>query len=390
MVPVKVWGPAYDMSMTSKGYFLEVLHTGKYMRSTVVVVPKAAPTMQDLNEDRNAGEAEDDYSPSLLAEDITGQEQPEDNVANDGIVELDLGEVNHGDQGLPVHDRPATRVHGKQPPRRDQAMPSEPTLRRLQGGGEWRWVEEARREDKEEEWWMWEHIGLVQWIKEESNILQDVETMQVVVEAQRIVEELEEKLKNKAKMRKTELKRREEEQEEVLQTRVVSQDEVRRDLQAWIPAFEEEYKSLTSGPVTPIFDEDIRRMKEEGRQVEVLPAKAIASRKPPNRRKARVVVRGNFAEEKSEEHTSVGGVCAMAIRGITHIAARKGWRMGSLDVKGAFLQAPRRQLVKVSVVDPPMDCQCQMAETLGLAWLHLFQKERGGYQCIGLELKLCL
>ena len=47
MVPVRVWGPAWDMSMTSKGYFLEILSNGRMMRSTVVVIPKDAPAIAD-------------------------------------------------------------------------------------------------------------------------------------------------------------------------------------------------------------------------------------------------------------------------------------------------------------------------------------------------------
>ena len=80
--------------------------------------------------------------------------------------------------------------------------------------------------------------------------------------------------------------------------------------------------------------------------------KAVATVKPPGKRKGRVVVCGNYAEEKAED-VSVGGICSMALRATVHTAAVRGWSIGTVDVKAAFLQAPRRDNGKVAVVKPP-------------------------------------
>ena len=97
----------------------------------------------------------------------------------------------------------------------------------------------------------------------------------------------------------------------------------------------------------------VRQMQGEGVKVETLPAKAIASKKPPNKKKGREVVCGNFAEERDEVNVSVGRVCAMTVRGLLHTAACKHWGVGSTDVTGAFLQAPRRSKATVTIVQPP-------------------------------------
>ena len=144
-----------------------------------------------------------------------------------------------------------------------------------------------------------------------------------------------------------------EDEDEVLQTRVIPLEEVRKDLNGWKAAFQKEYDSLLAGPVVPIFDKDLEEMEKQGVKTEILPAKAIASKKPPNRRKARIVVCGNYAQQHDHQDISVGGVCAMAVRGVVHRAACDELAVGSLDVTGAFLQAPRRQSDVTTIVQPP-------------------------------------
>ncbi len=39
----------------------------------------------------------------------------------------------------------------------------------------------------------------------------------------------------------------------------------------------------------------------------------------------------------------------MAVRSILHLACQRSWRVGSIDVTGAFLQAPRRKSSCVTV-----------------------------------------
>ena len=140
--------------------------------------------------------------------------------------------------------------------------------------------------------------------------------------------------------------------EEVLQTRTASLEEMKGDLAAWTPAFAKEVEDLTNGPVSRTSWSEVQRMRENGVDVEVLPMKAVGTVKPPGRKKGRVVVCGNMAEHKPED-VSVGGVCSMTLRGGVHAAALRSWSIGTVDVKGAFLQAPRRQGSRLSATEPP-------------------------------------
>ena len=196
-----------------------------------------------------------------------------------------------------------------------------------------------------------EHDGLVTWIKEERQTARDPQTLQVMLEAEQKLNQLEATLEREAKISKVSLEQ--EAEEEVLQTRVIPLEEVKRDMASWKPVFQKEYDALVAGPVTPIFEKEWREMERQEVPVEVLPAKAIASKKPPNRKKGRVVVCGNFTEDRDGQDVSVGGVCAMAVRGMVHVATCKQWAIGSIDVTGAFLQAPRRQKATTSIVQPP-------------------------------------
>ena len=114
----------------------------------------------------------------------------------------------------------------------------------------------------------------------------------------REIREMEEQMEVMEKDRQEEVTR-EVSNPEVLQTRVVPLEEVRGQLQDWIPAFRKEVDELTAGPVTKTTRAQVEQWQKEGKEVEILPMKAIASLKPPSRRKGRVVVCGNFAGEKS-------------------------------------------------------------------------------------------
>ena len=175
----------------------------------------------------------------------------------------------------------------------------------------------------------------------------EIETVMKVAEE---VKALEAKLwyEDNVKMRKLEA----DAELEVLQTRTVPLEEIRRDLQGWAEAFRKEVDMLTAGPVSRITKQEYQQLCSQGIPMETLPTKMVATVKPPGRRKGRIVVCGNFANEKASD-TSIGGVCAVALRGTIHAAALYDWSLGTVDVKGAFLQAPRRETGKISVVQPP-------------------------------------
>ena len=252
MIPVRVWGPAWDMSMTSKGYFLEVLETGKMMRSTVAIVPKGAPAICDeapkqapvespqqpaalepqQAEDLPADVASVSYAPSVLDEDNVDDgvkdlaaDEPVipallDEGAEDGVLvdrnelELELERPPPGDRGIPVHDPPRRRMTGKQPPRPHEGL-HQPTLRKL--GGEWNtgenselitgesnqlqkfWVEQQAA--KEEALQVLEHSGLDKWAREE-RLIANKDTFNTLAMAETTIEELEKQLIAKANIKK--------------------------------------------------------------------------------------------------------------------------------------------------------------------------------------------
>lgn len=88
--------------------------------------------------------------------------------------------------------------------------------------------------------------------------------------------------------------------QEVLQTKTVPMDEVRRNLE-WTPAFAEEVRSLTEKALRPIGEEEFRALLEGPDEVECLPMKGVATVKAGGRMKGRVVVCANFASEKQDE-----------------------------------------------------------------------------------------
>ena len=115
---------------------------------------------------------------------------------------------------------------------------------------------------------------------------------------------------------------------EVLQTRTVSLDEVKANLERWKPAFQKEYDNLVRGPVTPITASQYEQMQRDGVPMETLPGKAVATEKP-TKLKARIVVCGNYTELTPEGEVSAGGACPMTTRVLVHKAALQGWSLGS-------------------------------------------------------------
>lgn len=143
-----------------------------------------------------------------------------------------------------------------------------------------------------------------------------------------------------AVLKKCESQQQEAVEQEVTQTRLVSMEEVRRNVEDWKPAFQAEVEKLKLEAVEPISDQEFRRLLKEEKEVECLPMKAIASLKPPSRRKARVVVCGNFAKDKGEElDNAASGKDSVAIRTALNVMMQKGWKASTTDVASAFLTA---------------------------------------------------
>ena len=200
-----------------------------------------------------------------------------------------------------------------------------------------------------------QHVALGRWISEVAGLTnQGVATVEEVEMVGSAREELMvlEALLEEISMKKVQ----ETNASSVLQTQMVAMDEVRRNIEEWKQPFEEEVKALTSSALEPIDGEQFNQLLAGPMEVECLPMKGVASVKPPCRRKARIVVCGNYAAEKEDEglDNSASGVDSVCIRTFINAAVHYGWTAGSIDVSKAFLQAPRRTAEKrITIGIPP-------------------------------------
>ena len=123
---------------------------------------------------------------------------------------------------------------------------------------------------------------------------------------------MEENLVQSANMRKLEV----EAEQQVLQTRLVAMDEVCRNLEEWKPVFAEEVNNLKMKAVEAINENQFQQLLQGEKEVECLPMKAIATLKPPARKKGRVVACGNYAmaRENEELANAASGCDSLAIR----------------------------------------------------------------------------
>lgn len=170
------------------------------------------------------------------------------------------------------------------------------------------------------------------------------------------VKQLEEKLVQLASQ---------ERQGQCLVTRLVDLSEVRRNIQDWRMSIKEEYESLKSyGAIQPISAAEFRRLERSGEvEVDVLPSKLVATQKTSGKLRARIVGCGNLATNHSDQ-TSAGGLDTVSVRAVVSEACHRSWDLTMVDVKTAFLQAPRRQTPgRVTVVSPPSIVkECQVLE----------------------------
>ena len=157
-----------------------------------------------------------------------------------------------------------------------------------------------------------------------------------------------------------------EEEEEVLQTKVISPREVASHWEDWIQPSKEEVRSMLEEkealkPISKRELEDlIRHANSNGKKVELIPSKLVFTRKPAPppkgfKHKVRWVACGNYEEKKEGEENYSSGADAAAFRLLVHQATQAQWCGVSVDVKTAFLNAEMRQLEgeDLVMVKPP-------------------------------------
>ena len=135
--------------------------------------------------------------------------------------------------------------------------------------------------------------------------------------------------------------------EEVLQTRVVAQHEVRKNLQDWVPSIKDELAALfdVKKALRVIDSAQVHQLVSQG-QAEILPSKMVWTIKPSptsksGKGKARLVACGNFAE-RSESDLFAGGATAVALRAAVSLASQFDWSGLVCDIRTAFLNAPMK------------------------------------------------
>eukprot|EP00435_Cladocopium_sp_Y103_P030730 s947_g7.t1 len=140
------------------------------------------------------------------------------------------------------------------------------------------------------------------------------------------------------------------EHEEVLQTKIISPQEVARQWEQWLQAIDAEVCSLVEEKeaLRMLSSEEVEELKQQakkrGQKIECIPSKMVYTLKPApgvggGRKKARLVACGNFEEKKKDESTYSSGADAAAFRIMIWVASREGWKACTLDVKTAFLNA---------------------------------------------------
>ena len=132
------------------------------------------------------------------------------------------------------------------------------------------------------------------------------------------------------------------EEDDVIRTRIVSVQEMIAEKERWHDAISGEMRQLfdEKGALVRLSPEELKNLKEKhGAALEVMPMKAVLTKKPGPRRRFRMVACGNYIEKTSKEDLYASGADALTVRFALKKAAEMGWRGMILDVKVAFLHA---------------------------------------------------
>ena len=143
----------------------------------------------------------------------------------------------------------------------------------------------------------------------------------------------------------------------------VALDEVKNYAGRWSEAMHKEVKALLdAGALVPLSPDEQARLEASGKLV-VLPAKGVFTAKPPDlerledelgnplpqgsplfvKRKARLVICGNFQGRQAKEDSYAGGCQIDSLRAMLVLAAHRGWKLASTDIRNAFILAPIKE-----------------------------------------------
>ena len=160
--------------------------------------------------------------------------------------------------------------------------------------------------------------------------------------------------------------------EEVLQTKIVAQHEVRKNLPDWIDPIKAELTALfeTKKALRPIDTGEVHQLVAEGK-AEILPSKMVWTVKPSptdkkeNERPDLWHVETFNQGEDQPDSLFAGGATGVALRASMAMASQFAWHGTVLDIKTAFLNAPMKlgatgagndedaPLPKKAIIKPP-------------------------------------
>ena len=140
----------------------------------------------------------------------------------------------------------------------------------------------------------------------------------------------------------------------------VALDEVKQFVTRWVEAIVKEAEALIKAKaLVPLTIEEQRVLEQTGKLI-ILPAKGVFTVKPPDqemltdsdgnplppgspsfyKRKARLVICGNFQGKQAQEDSYAGGCQTDSLRVMLVRCAAEGWDIASTDIRNAFILAP--------------------------------------------------
>ena len=155
---------------------------------------------------------------------------------------------------------------------------------------------------------------------------------------------------------KKQMRKLEAEDQEILQTKIVSQQEMMAEVDLWRDAIDSEMKSLfqQKQALRKVGKKEKEEYEKKGLLLSAVPSKLVITRKAGGRRKIRIVACGNYVEKDPEEEVYAGGSDSISMRYVVQWAVINQKTGAVLDIKTAFLNAPLTTLTVTEEDAPPV------------------------------------
>ena len=129
-----------------------------------------------------------------------------------------------------------------------------------------------------------------------------------------------------------------------LQTKIISVEDVLKDIESWWDPMVAEYQALVCEKqvAKPVTAQELSRREAAGEVFQIIPAKLIFTLKAfTARRKVRCVGCGNYLGDGmySANQLYAGGLDVVSLRCCLALMVARQWSAGAVDIKTAFLNA---------------------------------------------------